>query len=270
MGLLAAARTGTGSVIFKPRREKFVCRELYMLENLARIVCGSYTLFARNTKIVCRNKHLYTAFQLNNGEKPKGCKNSSVAGGDKVTVKKARYACRQVYFATVAAITAVVFRNAAVKHDWRNNLNNGTGSIGRSADRITGFRVKYFYIALAAIQDYLFGEECNAGNAVCCGNGRIVCGKVYKEVESHIDGIKPSVKRNWFNLKAHIKYFDAFCFYGKRTVDFCLLCGGKIHLKIFKAILVNTLFTVEQSVEGLRKQKRERRKGGGKTGNGNS
>ena len=66
-------------VFFKPWREKLVGREFDVFENLAGIIGCADAFFSGNAKIIGRNKHLYSAFKLNNGKKPKSEKNASSA-----------------------------------------------------------------------------------------------------------------------------------------------------------------------------------------------
>lgn len=158
MLLCSVAATGAGSgcgVIFKPRREKLVCREFDVLEYLAGVIGGGYALLARNAEVICRNKHLHPTLKLHDGKKSKGNKHFSVAGGDKFAVEKPCHTCRKCKLAAIAAIAAVV-RKAAAEHDRRNDLHHRPRSIRRSSDGFAGFGIEHFYVAFAAVKDNLF------------------------------------------------------------------------------------------------------------------
>ena len=84
-----------------------------MFKYFARVIgCGN-TFFSRNAEIICGNKHLNSALELDDGEKSKGNENFSSAGrNNKVSVKAICNAFREVEFAS-AAITFAAFRNSA-------------------------------------------------------------------------------------------------------------------------------------------------------------
>ena len=84
-----------------------------MFEYFTGIVCGCNAFFARNTEIVCGNKHLDSAFKLNDGEKPKGNKNlSSTIRNNKISVEAIRNTFREIEFAS-AAVAFAAFGNSA-------------------------------------------------------------------------------------------------------------------------------------------------------------
>ena len=84
-----------------------------MFEYFTGVVCGCNTFFSWNTEIVCGNKHLDSAFKLNDGEKPKGDKNlSSTVRNNKISVEAIRNTFREIEFAS-AAVTFAAFGNSA-------------------------------------------------------------------------------------------------------------------------------------------------------------
>lgn len=214
-----------------------------MLENLTGVIGGGDAFLAGNAEIICRNKHLNSAFKLNNGEKPKGEKNSSSVRGNEISVEKSCNRFWEIDIA-IAEVALAVFGHAAAENDGRNNLNNRSRIIGGNSCAVDGdFGTEHLDVAFAAVKDNFFGKERDAGDRIGGGNRGVICGKTDFEIESHINGIKSAVERNRFHFKEHVKYFDAFGFYGKGAVDFCLLDFCKINLKILKAIFVNGLCT---------------------------
>ena len=84
-----------------------------MFEYFTGVVCGCNAFFARNTEIVCGNKHLDSAFKLNDGEKTESDENfSSAVWNNKISVKTICNAFGKIEFAS-AAITFAAIRNSA-------------------------------------------------------------------------------------------------------------------------------------------------------------
>ena len=84
-----------------------------MLEYLARVIGGRNTFFSGNAEIISGNKHLNSAFKLNDGEKTESDENFSSSGrNDEISVKAICNAFREVEF-TSAAVTFAAFRNSA-------------------------------------------------------------------------------------------------------------------------------------------------------------
>ena len=84
-----------------------------MLKYLAWIIGRCNTFFSGNTEIICRNKHLDSAFKLNDGEKTESDENfSSAVWNNKISVKTICNAFGKIEFAS-AAITFAAIRDSA-------------------------------------------------------------------------------------------------------------------------------------------------------------
>ena len=84
-----------------------------MLKYLARIIGCCDAFFSGNAEIVCGNKHLDSAFKLNDGEKTESDENfSSAVWNNKISVKTICNAFGKIEF-TSAAITFAAIRNSA-------------------------------------------------------------------------------------------------------------------------------------------------------------
>lgn len=173
-----SAGTGTNSDSFrfiKTWREKFVCGEFDVFENFAGVVGCCDAFFSGNAEIVCGNKHLNSAFQLNNGEKSEGDKNSSCAGNAEISLKKIRDGFREGDFRNVHIAVALI-RKTAVKHNGRNHLNNSSrviGSHSRSFKRQIG--TEDLDVSFASVKNHFFREKSDSRYVIRGGNRGVIC-----------------------------------------------------------------------------------------------
>ena len=112
--LTASAGTDSDIILFlKSWREEFAGREFDVLKYFARIISCCNTFFSGNAEIISGNKHLNSAFKLNNGEKTESDENfSSARRNDEISVEAICNAFREVEF-TSAAVTFAAFGNSA-------------------------------------------------------------------------------------------------------------------------------------------------------------
>ena len=84
-----------------------------MFENFTGVISSGNTFFSGNAEIISGNKHLNSAFKLNDGEKTESDENFSSSGrNDKISVEAICNAFREVEFAS-AAVAFAAFCNPA-------------------------------------------------------------------------------------------------------------------------------------------------------------
>ena len=204
-----------------------------MLKHFAGIVRGGDTLFSGHAEIVCGDEHLHSALKLYNGEKPEGHEDFSVAAGGDSAAENFAYALRKIDFRLAAFAVAGVGKSG-VKYNGGYGLDNGSRGVGRSPAVLKGvLGAENLHVSFTAIENDFFGEEGNSRDGVRRGNGGIVGGKIYEEIESHIYSIESAVKGYGLHFEKNVKYLYVFCFNAERAVYFFLVASGKIYRKVF-------------------------------------
>ena len=202
-----------------------------MFEYFAGIVGRRDAFFPGYAEIISRNEHLNLSFQLYDGEKTESNQKAAASDGKQISADHAGNGSRKSDRSRGAIF--IFLDQAAVEHDGGYDLDDGSRAVGSENVAVEGrLGTEYFYVPFASVKNYFFGEKGDASDAVGGRDRGVVRGKIDQEIECHVYGIKSAVKGNGFYFQKHVKYLDAFGFYGHSPVNFRLFDCRKIDRKV--------------------------------------
>lgn len=230
------------------RREKLIGWELNPFEHLTGVVGGADALFIRHAIVVCRDHHLDTTLQLNDG---KQAQRDVYAFGSTDCVEIAVETACDVFWQRHAVffLVAAAFCQLAGEANGLCYLQRSFWCVAMLtcwAAISVSVRGEDLDIAFAAEENHFFGEGSNALTHDRFAFPNTIRIHAHIKEKGDVNGIEPFVERNAFDVHEYIKNSDVLHFDIDCLIDNRLCQIGKINTKIFQAIFIKTLMILEE------------------------